>query len=427
MLVLWLATAFLAYTVIGNYPLNILADLYGGAQKLSAIYTAASVVGILIQLGISGSIGKVKSIRMVSLMLGVLTVLSLVGIMYIPMSNPALWQVMYGVGTVISVMYGTFAISILVGQWFPTRKGTIMGIATLAFPVGNGLLGPFAASVFSKGFPDVAGAFLPFLLVIIAGWALGFIFIKDYPEQCGAYRDNNQSLTPEIAKKMMLEEIENKKTTVWKTGHTLKCLDFWLITIPMGTLLMFSVGMMTQTAAIIGSFGDALNYGQIMGMIMIFGCIGSYVLGLLDTKLGTKTAMTIAVLIMIVAGILGAIPNPTTLMIALICLAVFMGASSNFTVSGAVQYWRREDFPSVFAVVNPVANLFNAVGPMVVAMLLYSAVGYRLIFIVTIVVGVVSLLLIVMFQPSRVKALDINTGKRRESLWMTLWREGNRS
>lgn len=25
MLVLWLATAFLAYTVIGNYPLNILA------------------------------------------------------------------------------------------------------------------------------------------------------------------------------------------------------------------------------------------------------------------------------------------------------------------------------------------------------------------------------------------------------------------
>ncbi len=300
MLVLWLATAFLAYTVIGNYPLNILADLYGGAQKLSAIYTAASVVGILIQLGISGSIGKVKSIRMVSLVLGVLTVLSLVGIMYIPMSSPALWQVMYGVGTVISVMYGTFAISILVGQWFPTRKGTIMGIATLAFPVGNGLLGPFAASVFSKGFPDVAGAFLPFLLVIIAGWALGFIFIKDYPEQCGAYRDNNQSLTPEIAKKMMLEEIENKKTTVWKTGRTLKCLDFWLITIPMGTLLMFSVGMMTQTAAIIGSFGDALNYGQIMGMIMIFGCIGSYVLGLLDTKLGTKTAMTIAVLIIFV-------------------------------------------------------------------------------------------------------------------------------
>ena len=205
---------------------------------------------------------------------------------------------------------------------------------------------------------------------------------------------------------MMLEEIENKKTTVWKIGHTVKCIDFWLITIPMGTLLMFSVGMMTQTAAIIGNFGDELNYGQIMGMIMIFGCIGSYVLGLLDTKLGTKTAMMIAVAIMILSGILGIIPTPTTLMISLIGLALFMGASSNFTVSGAVQYWRREDFPSVFAVVNPVANIINAVGPMVVAMLLYSAFGYRLIFIVMAIVGVISMILIVLFKPSRVKELD---------------------
>lgn len=406
MLVLWLATAFLAYVVIGNYPLNILADLYGGAQKLSAIYTAASIVGIVIQLAVSGSIGRLKSIRTVSLILGLLSILSLIGIMLVPMSSPAVWQVVYGVGTVISVMYGTFAISILVGQWFPTRKGTIMGIATLAFPIVQGMLGPFAARVFSKGFPDVAGAFLPFLIAVIVGWILGLVFIRDYPEQCGAYRDNDRNFTPEIAKKMMLEEIENRRTTVWKTGHTLKCVDFWLITIPMGFLLMFSVGMMTQTAAIIGSFGDALNYGQLMGMVMVFGCAGSYVLGLVDTRLGTKTAITIAVLLMIAAGFLGSIPNPAALTAALICLAVFMGASSNFTVSGAVQYWRREDFPSVFAVVNPVANLFNAAGPMVVAMLLYSAVGYRLIFLVTAAAGVISLVLILLFKPSRVRALD---------------------
>lgn len=405
MLVLWLATAFLAYTVIGNYPLNILADLYGGAQTLSTIYTVASVIGIVIQLAISGYVGKLKSIRMVSLVLGILTILSLVGIMFIPMASPTAWQMMYGVGTVISVMYGTFAISILVGQWFPTRKGTIMGIATLAFPLGNGLLGPFAASVFKNGAPNVAGAFLPFLIVIIVGWILGLIFVKDYPEQCGAYRDNNKNLTPEIAQKMMLEEIENKKTTVWKTGHTLKCIDFWLITVPMGALLLFAVGTMTQTAAIIGSF-EELNYGQIMGLLMIFGCIGSYVLGLLDTKFGTKTAIIIAILLMILAGILGSFHNPTMLTIALICMAIFMGASSNFTVSGAVQYWRREDFPSVFAVVNPVANLFNAVGPMIIVMLLYSALGYRMIFIATAIGGVVSLVLILLFKPSRVKEVD---------------------
>ena len=29
-LIIWIATAFLSYLVIGNYPLNILSDLYGG-------------------------------------------------------------------------------------------------------------------------------------------------------------------------------------------------------------------------------------------------------------------------------------------------------------------------------------------------------------------------------------------------------------
>lgn len=43
-LIIWIATAFLSYLVIGNYPLNILSDLYGGQAVLSSIYTAASII-----------------------------------------------------------------------------------------------------------------------------------------------------------------------------------------------------------------------------------------------------------------------------------------------------------------------------------------------------------------------------------------------
>ena len=50
LLIIWIATAFLAYTAIGNYPLNVLSDLYGGQQTLSNIYTGASIAGIVIQL-----------------------------------------------------------------------------------------------------------------------------------------------------------------------------------------------------------------------------------------------------------------------------------------------------------------------------------------------------------------------------------------
>ncbi|MCD8218695.1 MAG: MFS transporter [Clostridiales bacterium] len=408
MLVIYQFIAFMMYTAINNYPLNILADMYGGATLISRIYTIATILGIVVQLCISGWVGRMKSVKLFGSVLGLVSLILLLGIMLLP--SGVLWLAAYGLGVGVAIMYATFALSILVGQWFPTRKGTVMGIATIAFPIANGLLGPFATRVFSKGYPDVFGAYLPFFIIFVIGWVIGLIFIKDFPEQCGAYRDNDKNMTPEKAQAMMAEDIENKKTTVWKLGATLKCPDFWCITLPLGALLMFSVGMMTQTSAIIGQFEGQLDfvggYTGIMLLICIFGCIGSFILGLLDTRFGTKTAVAIAVCIMIIAGVLGIIPNAISLLLSMICLALFMGASSNFTVSTAAQYWRREDFSSVYAVINPVANIVCALGPTVIAMLLYSSLGYQSIFVVTLIIGIISLILTLLFKPSRVKTRD---------------------
>ena len=72
-------------------------------------------------------------------------------------------------------------------------------------------------------------------------------------------------------------------------------------------------------------------------------------------------------------GILSSPENPGMLVAALVCLALFMGAASNYTVSLAAQYWRREDFSTVFAAVNPVANLINSLGPMLVAIVMIAS------------------------------------------------------
>ena len=237
-------------------------------------------------------------------------------------------------------------------------------------------------------------------------------FFTDYPEEVGAYRDNNANMTPEMAKAMMASEIENKKTTVWKLNHSLTTRDFWFITIPAGFLLMFSVGTMTQTNAILGQMGDGLNafggFAGVMMMIMIFGLIGSFALGFLDQKFGTKKAMIVSCAIMLLAGILGALSSPekpVLLVGAMICLALFMGASSNFTVSLAAQYWRREDFGTVFAAVNPIANLICAMGPVLIAMLMINF-GYNMIFNVIAVAGVVCIILLVLFSAKHVKEKD---------------------
>ena len=273
MLVLYQALAFMTYQVFTNYPLNILSDLYGGSSTVSIVYTIGAFAGVIIQLFLANKINRIKSIKVFGAVLGALALIFAMLVMTLPAG--IFWLICYGLVTVCSNTWAAFAVSVLVGQWFPTRKGTVMGIATLAFPIANGLIGLFANSAFPNGVPNVFHAFLPFFFLSVIGWIIGLVFIKDYPEQCGAYRDNDKSLTPEIANQMLAEEIENKKTSVWKLGRTLHSGDFWLLTIPIGLILMFSVGMMTQTSAMIGTY-EELNYQIIMMFVCVFGLIGSY-------------------------------------------------------------------------------------------------------------------------------------------------------
>lgn len=409
MLVVYQAIAFFAMAIFKNWPLNILANMYGGSQTISTLCTVSMLVGIAVQLYFSRYIGRVKNIKMLGIVLGVISLVFALCVMMIPPSSLVLWQICYFLTCLFITIWATFPLGILVGQWFPRRKGTVMGIATFAFPITNALMSVFAKLVFKNGAPDVFHAFLPFYIVCIIGIVIGAIFVKDYPEQCGCYRDNDKNLTPEVAKAMMAQEIENKKTTVWTPGHTLASQDFWFLSIPMGFLLLGSVGMMTQTAPILAGYGiqsGSKEFGMVMMGICVVACIGSWLLGVLDTKFGTKKAIVISVIIMVIGGIFGAVKGSfPCLVIALICLAAFMGASSTFTVSGAAQYWRREDFSSVYSCVNPVANILQAFGPMVIAMLVATR-GSAFAFGVIGVLGVISLVLILVFKPVRIKALD---------------------
>jgi MFS family permease len=415
MLVIYQFIAFLTFVAFTNWPLNALSDMYGGQQTVSMIYTIAQVLGIATQLVLSRNIGKVKNIKVLSMILGGISMIFALGVMLIQPAMLTLWYASYFLECFIVTIWSTFTIGILVGQWFPRRKGTVMGIVTFAFPIGNALVSAFAGSVFSKmatlGRPDVAGAFLPYFILGCVGLLIGGVFVKDYPEQCGAFRDNDKSFTPEVAKAMMEREIENKKTTVWTLGNTFRSGAFWCLTIPMGLLLMTSIGLMTQTISIVGSFGfapDSKEFGMIMLGICVVACLGSWLLGVIDTKFGTKRALVISTALMIVSGIFGVLGSFSATLVALACLAVFMGAASNFTVSGAVQYWRIEDFPSVFARVNPVASLLSAFGPVVVAMLLFSK-GFpdpAAPFIFVGICGVISVILVLLFKPANVRTLD---------------------
>jgi len=434
MLMIYQFLAYLAMVCFTNWPMNALGDFYDpvmGAQGVSKIYTMAAVIGVVIQVIASPFIGKIKNIHALSIVMGVISMVAAFGVM---MCAPGtLWNVSYFVTCLVLIIWCTFVIGILIGQWFPRRKGVVMGLVTIAFPIGNALMGPVLGKAMGMTMgmaaegapyevivgavtPVVRSAFLPFFIIICIGIVIGAVLVKDYPEMVGAYRDNDKSMTPEMAKAMMEFEIENKKTSVWTLGKTLACPDFWLITLPMGFLLMAAVGMMTQTANIFGSAGiipGGNEFNMVMMVNAIFAIVGSYVLGVIDSKIGTRKSMLIAMALMVVSGILGVIGGKTMVVAAMWILGIFMGASSNYTVSGSVQYWRIEDFPTVFGKVNPLANLMNNMAPLVIAGLMFMnaaqthgqpQAGPAFAFVG--IAGAVSFVLLLLFKPARVKKYD---------------------
>ncbi|MBR3309532.1 MAG: MFS transporter [Lachnospiraceae bacterium] len=408
MLVIFQAVGFYTYCIFNSFAQNIQASgnamMYGwNSNMVSTIYTIITLVAIAFQFLFSRKIANAKSVRnlavifmSVSVVFGILMATIFV--------NEALWLVFFALAIFFSLTGATLIMGILVGQWFPRRKGTVMGIATFAFPITNAFLSLFASAYFTKG---AFMAYLPYLCVSVAGIILGLIFIKDYPEQVGAYRDNDRSMTPEDAKAMMEAEIEAKKNSVWILKNTFKSADFWLLVIPEGVLLATSVGAMCQIINILNLYPEFYaKYGTIeMLGVCIVACFGSWILGVVDTKFGTKKAILIACILMILSGIFGFIQTLPTLLLGLAMLCIFEGAASNFGVSAAAQYWKREDFATVWGWKNPTINVIQAFGPMLVA-ILGGAKGFPFVFLIFAILGIICTVLILFFKPNRIAERD---------------------
>lgn len=409
---------FLVWMAFSNYPNNIMAGAYAeihnwNAALVSTVYTISQIISVVIQLiiGKKYANGNVKKITMIFAILAIVC-----GVIMSLLTSQPIFLLFYVLAFVFADLWSKLGNGVLVGQWFPTKKGTVMGLSTFAFPIGTGALLSVFAGIFMKH-----GAFAGFSWIFILG-IVGIILLavclSNYPEEVGCYRDNDHSMTKEKAEEMMNQEIAAKQKSVWNLKACLTSRDFWFIIIPESAILFASVGFMVQIITVFNMV-DAAFYAQygaaVMIMISVVACLGSWVLGIIDTKGGTKLSILITCVIMLFASICGAagalahqIP---LIVVAAVLLALFMGASSNYTVSGAAAYWRREDFPSVFGYTNPIANLISAPGTALIA-IVAAAAGVHMSFAMVAVLSVISIILICLFNPKHLREKDNKLRKK---------------
>ena len=391
--------AFLVYLVItaaGQF-FNVTGSYYQATfgwniDTLMGLISISGVVAVFFDF-FMGSLAMRVSPKKMSIVLGIIVAITF--ILFGLIKSLAVMLIMIIIMRCVADAYGFMMVGNLMANWFPRKRGAAMGWATFGMP----LAGALGTSILLWGMGNwgIVGAYIPFAGIIVICLLLLIIFLSDYPEQRGCYPDNDPMA-------VRIEETKPMKYTgEWTTKKILTNKNYWLCTIAVG-LMMYTAGFMPQVSYVLIDINFNMKYFVlVMYCIAGFACLGSWLIGMLDVKLGTKKAFLIAAGAMIFGGLLALIPTLPTTLIGLAFYSVTLGGGSNLLVSFINGIWGRADFAPVFRWSQPLCNLIVSPGAWVVAAFA-KITSYRGSFGLAAIIGVVAIILISFVKKSDFKA-----------------------
>ncbi len=286
----------------------------------------------------------------------------------------------------------------VVSNWFPRKKGIAMGWVTIGFPPSAAVTSQVMGNIVTKGgVPEVYTiyAVASFVLCVLVA-----LFVRDYPEQAGAYPDNNHKFDNEAAKKELAEGLEYMKNSPWTVKKLFSTGKVWLIAISLGIMELLSLGIMTnfvprmmQAGYVDANGGPAPIVFAMLGIAGILACFGSVGCGVLDAKLGPKKAIQITMAVAVIAIVLNLIPTTATKFASLPFLAIMLGGAANYLVSLTNTIWGRYDFPMAYKVLKPMVAAVGALGVSIVG-IIGRSVSYAAAYGVLAVLTVIALVLV---------------------------------
>jgi MFS family permease len=275
--------------------------------------------------------------------------------------NEPVYFICLAVANVGGMAFAYIANLNVISNWFPRKKGIAMGLVTIGFPVSVIITVPLLSKLLSVG--GLPAVYLTYAAALLVLGLICIIFVRDYPEQVGAFPDNDKRYDKETALKNLQEGLEYMKTSQWKPGKVFKTKQSWQIAISLGIAELLSLGIMTNFVP--RCLQSGFEMGLIMQMLIISGflaCVGSYVAGVIDAHIGPKKTSVIVLLVGVVAIILNLTNIVPLMFVSLAFLGFMLGGASNCLVSIANTVWGRYDFPMAYKVLKPLVAILGAVG-----------------------------------------------------------------
>ena len=238
-------------------------------------------------------------------------------------------------------------------DWFPKKRGVVNGISTIGANIGTAVLAPIMTVLLTMA--EYKTSLSVFAAAAIALGIFAYATLRDDPIEAGMYPDNVTKEVYEAEYKNLTDHEDY--VSDWTIPKMLRCKEVWLAAVVPGFITLGLLGIITQfvprNTALGLSNGVAISAMTVAGLV---GIVGSYAIGYIDTKLGTKKAC------MIYCGIfaLGILFNLlATYWLPFVYISIFivgfsLGGSTNMSLSFPASIFGVLDYPKVNGVIFPI-------------------------------------------------------------------------
>jgi sugar phosphate permease len=356
-IIVYCAVLFWFFAGMNNDGSNITAPAI--AEKLGVDYpvvlsmgTVAGICAVILWILI-GRINRKIGARITS---GILLILT--GVFYMLMGN-AVSLPMYALayiglgGCVMGACY--ICGGVLVVDWFPKKRGIIMGWTTMGLNLASAFYVPLIALlVATKG---IETATVVMGCTAIAAGLIGLLTVRNKPFERGVYPDN---VTKDEYEKMydIVDAVDDK--SVWTVSKLLKTKEMWQCALATGVIQLITTGIVTQL--VVRNISLGMEQAQAVGLmtvVALVGIFGSWLFGVLDQKIGTVKCMLLFGVWEIIALAANITETTPGIYISVVMIGMAIGGSANFMASLPGNVFGRHGFSTVNSVMYPIQGIVS--------------------------------------------------------------------
>ncbi len=350
-----------------NTLLGIFTAMYGWDQtQMSFVISAAgwcSLLGIVVFGAIGRKIGA-RNVSAVSL-LGTAIAFAILAMM----TNFTMFVIGVVLFYVTMVGFAVTGLGKLGSNWFPRKKGIFMGMATMGMTLVSASINPIILAC--QPTIGINGFFWGCAVGCVILSAVVMAFVKNNPEEAGAFPDNDRSITRGQLEKEFARAEEYKKSSPWTVQKVLATKQTWLIGIGWGLPMLAGAGSIALLVPALMAFGHDQMFGVILlSSMWPIGLLGHYLIGVIDQKIGTKmtTVVVVAVetigcLLVVLAG-----ANAVACGVATGLLMFAISGNANVCMSMVTTVFGRQDFEMAWTPIQVIYNVFNFAGVFVMSL-----------------------------------------------------------